>query len=100
MEIFDEQGEELLKAFTSMRSAQELKEFLTDLCTIQEIRSMAQRYAVAGLLKKGMTYDRICEQTGASKATISRVNRSLVWGTGGYEAALERNQQQTQEESK
>lgn len=100
MEIFDKHGEQLVEAMLSMRNADELKEFLTDLCTIQEIHSMAQRYAVAGQLKKGMTYDRICEETGASKATISRVNRCLVWGANGYQTALERRENKTQEEKK
>ncbi len=94
MELFDEQGERLVDAILSLRTEEELKGFLTDLCTILEIRSMAQRYEVAGLLKKGLTYDQICEQTGASKATISRVNRSLVWGAGGYQAALSKQEKQ------
>ncbi len=100
MEIFDKHGDQLIEAMLSMKNAEEFKEFLTDLCTIQEIQSMAQRYAVAGLLKDGMTYDHICEQTGASKATISRVNRCLVWGAGGYQLALSRKENKTQEESK
>ena len=94
MELFDEQGERLVEAILSMQTKEELKGFLTDLCTIQEIHSMAQRYEVAGLLKKGLTYDQICEQSGASKATISRVNRSLVWGAGGYQNALAKQEKQ------
>lgn len=94
MEVFDSQADALLDAILSMKSRDELKRFLTDLCTIPEIKSMAQRYDVACLLDQGMTYDHIFEKTGASKATISRVNRCLVWGAGGYKMAIENIRQE------
>ncbi len=101
MEIFDEQGEKLVDAFLSIQNKDDLKNFLTDLCTAQEIQSMAQRYQVAQLLKEKKTYDYICLHTGASKATISRVNRALVWGNDGYQKVLENNNNQdVQEEDK
>ena len=64
--------------------------FFQDLCTISELRSMEQRFEVAMLLNNGMIYTDILEKTGASSATISRVNRSLMGGAGGYESVLEK----------
>ena len=100
MEVFDSQADARVDAILSMRNKDELKRFLTDLCTIPEIKSMAQRYDVACLLDKGMTYDHIFEKTGASKATISRVNRCLVWGAGGYKLAIGNGENIKQEEVK
>ena len=80
----------LLDAILSLESREEAMAFLEDLCTIQEINSMVQRYDVALLLDQGLTYARIAEITKASTATISRVNRSLVYGADGYRLAIER----------
>lgn len=80
----------LLDAILSLRSREELQRFFDDLCTIQEINSMAQRYEVARHLKEGLTYAQIAEITHASTATISRVNRCLVYGAEGYQLAIER----------
>ena len=80
----------LLDAILSLKSREEAMAFLEDLCTIQEINSMIQRYDVALLLDQGLTYARIAEITKASTATISRVNRSLVYGADGYRLAIER----------
>lgn len=99
MEIFDEQSEKLVETLLSMRTPEEMKALLTDLCTVQEIHSMSQRYAVAQMLNQKMTYDQICELTGASHATISRVSRSLMWGAGGYELALEREKEHIENEN-
>ena len=63
---------------------------LKDIFTIKELQAVAQRLAVARLLKKKVTYQDIAEQTGASTATISRVNRSLTYGAGGYQLVLSR----------
>lgn len=63
-----------------------------DLCTANEIRSLAQRLAVAKLLRKGMSYVDIVKQTGASTATISRVNRCLQYGSDGYNTVLDRTE--------
>ena len=68
----------------------ECMNFFDDLCTVTELQSMEQRYQVAVLLDKGLIYNDILERTGASSATISRVNRSLSYGTGAYAKLFER----------
>ena len=85
-----EDAGKLLDTILSLKSREEAMAFLEDLCTIQEINSMVQRYDVALLLDQGLTYARIAEITKASTATISRVNRSLVYGADGYRLAIER----------
>ena len=80
----------LLDAILTLKTREELQRFFEDLCTIQEINSMAQRFEVAQYLDKGLTYAQIADITHASTATISRVNRSLVYGAEGYKLALER----------
>ncbi len=72
----------------SLETEEECYAFFQDLCTIAELRSMEQRYEVATLLSEGMVYSDILERTGASSATISRVNRALLNGTGGYVSVL------------
>ena len=67
-----------------LRDEDECYRFFQDLCTVAELRSMEQRFEVASLLDDGMIYNDILERTGASSATISRVNRSLNYGTGAY----------------
>ena len=89
-----EKNGELYKAILLLKDEQECYEFFQDLCTISELRSMEQRYEVATLLNDGMLYSDILEKTGASSATISRVNRSLLNGAGGYENVLERMKEQ------
>ena len=73
-----------------LKDEQECYEFFQDLCTMTELRSMEQRFEVASLLNDGMIYNEILERTGASSATISRVNRSLSYGTGAYERLFQR----------
>lgn len=90
--------ERLMNALLKLRTPEEMRAFFDDLCTIQEIRSLSQRYEVAELLEKKLTYAQISEMTGASTATISRVNRSLVYGAGGYPIALARSKQQEEDE--
>ena len=75
----------LYKAILKLETEEECYNFFQDLCTISEMRSMEQRFEVAKLLNDGMIYNDILERTGASSATISRVNRSLSYGTGAYE---------------
>ena len=87
----------LLEAILSLKTADELESFLDDLCTIQEIAAMTQRYEVARLLHQGLTYSQIAQITHASTATISRVNRSLVYGEDGYETALKRTEKQEEQ---
>ena len=85
-----EKNERLYRAILALETEEECYAFFQDLCTIAELRSMEQRYEVATLLSEGMVYSDILERTGASSATISRVNRSLQYGAGGYELAFER----------
>ena len=76
----------LMKALLSLESTDEAYRFFEDLCTIAEIKSMAQRIEVAKMLREHATYQEIARQTGASSATISRVNRALLYGANGYTA--------------
>ena len=89
---------QLLDAILELKTREELQRFFDDLCTIQEINSMAQRFEVARHLKQGLTYAQIAEITHASTATISRVNRSLVYGAEGYQLALERMSKEKKED--
>ena len=83
-----EKNERLYRAILALETEEECYAFFQDLCTIAELRSMEQRYEVATLLSEGMVYSDILERTGASSATISRVNRALLDGTGGYVSVL------------
>ena len=82
--------EEMYKAILTLRDVDECMRFFDDLCTVSELMAMEQRYNVAVCLDKGMIYNDILAETGASSATISRVNRSLQYGRGGYEIAFAR----------
>ena len=85
-----EKSDQLYKAILQLKDEEECYNFFQDLCTVSELRSMEQRFEVASLLNDGMIYNEILERTGASSATISRVNRSLSYGSGGYEAVFRR----------
>lgn len=85
-----EKSERLYEAILTLKTKEEVYNFFQDLCTVSEMRSMEQRFEVATLLNKGMIYNDILEKTGASSATISRVNRSLAFGHGGYEVYFAR----------
>ena len=87
----------LLDAILCLKTKEELECFFDDLCTIQEINSLAQRYEVALHLDKGLTYSQIAAATHASTATISRVNRSLLYGAEGYRLAIERMREKEEE---
>ena len=80
----------LYEAILTLKDLDECKKFFSDLCTVGELRAMEQRFEVALLLSDGMIYNDILERTGASSATISRVNRSLQYGADGYQAVLPR----------
>ncbi len=80
----------LYRAITALKDEDECRRFLQDLCTISELKAMEQRIDVAMLLDDGMIYSEILERTGASSATISRVNRCLHYGAGGYKALIPR----------
>lgn len=80
----------MYKAILSLETVDECMQFFDDLCTVSEILAMEQRYHVASCLDDGMIYTDILAETGASSATISRVNRSLQYGSGGYETVFSR----------
>ncbi|MDO4539923.1 MAG: YerC/YecD family TrpR-related protein [Syntrophomonadaceae bacterium] len=80
----NENSDLLVRAILSLKNEDEVYRFLDDICTISEVRVLAQRIAVAGLLGRDITYNDISAATGASTATISRVNRSRLYGSGGY----------------
>jgi len=80
----------LLDAFLRLEDRDEAARFLRDLCTLNELRDMSQRWAVARLLDGGMHYAQISRETGASTATITRIASWLNHGEGGYRGALER----------
>lgn len=85
-----EKNGDLYKAILLLRDEEECYSFFQDLCTVSELRAMEQRFEVATLLHKEMIYNDILQRTGASSATISRVNRSLSYGAGGYDKVFER----------
>ena len=80
----------LYETILKLKDLDECYRFFQDLCTVSELRAMEQRYDVAVLLEKGMIYNDILEKTGASSATISRVNRSLNYGYDGYKDVFAR----------
>lgn len=80
----------LYKMILELKDLDECYRFFQDLCTVSELRAMEQRFDVAVLLQKGMIYNEILEQTGASSATISRVNRALNYGVEGYHQVFAR----------
>lgn len=83
-------GDALYRAVLTLKDLDECRRFFTDLCTVAELRAMEQRLEVAQLLSEGRIYNDILERTGASSATISRVNRALQYGADGYKAVLPR----------
>lgn len=80
----------LFDAILSLESKEECYDFFEDLCTVNELLSLSQRFEVASMLRNHKTYLEIAEKTGASTATISRVNRSLSYGNDGYQLVFER----------
>lgn len=81
---------QLIKVLQTLGSEEEFSKFFADLCTPAELKSMADRWRVACLLNQRLSYRSIYEKTGVSTATITRVARSLTYGAGGYNMALER----------
>jgi len=87
-------SEALYKAILSLQTEEECMKFFDDLCTVTELMAIEQRYQVASCLHNGMIYNDILAETGASSATISRVNRSLQYGQGGYQIVFDRLEQE------
>ena len=88
--LSDDNAKVLFRAILTLENEQECEDFFSDLCTAREIQEMAQRLEVARLLAKGLVYADISKETGASTTTISRVNRSINYGAGGYSAVIEK----------
>ena len=88
--IKDDHTDHLFKAILTLKSVEECYNFFEDLCTMQELKVMSQRYEVAKMLSEKQVYSEIVKKTGASTATISRVNRSLIYGSDGYDMVFKR----------
>jgi TrpR-related protein YerC/YecD len=86
----DSQTDNLFDAILTLANREECYQLFEDLCTVSEIKSLAQRLQIASLLNQGHTYSEIFELTGVSTATISRVNRCLEYGADGYKTVLNR----------
>lgn len=88
--LMGENLDSLFEAILNLQTKEECSSFFEDLCTISEIKSMCQRFEVARMLDKDIIYTEIAQKTGASSATISRVNRCLNYGSGGYRTVLDK----------
>lgn len=91
-DIRTEAVDHLFEAILCLKDKEECYTFFEDVCTINEILSLSQRFEVARMLRQQKTYLDIAEKTGASTATISRVNRSLNYGNDGYDMVFDRMQ--------
>ena len=87
--IHTKETDRLFQAILNLSTLEECYALFEDLCTIREIRDLSQRFEVAEMLAAGRSYQEISQRTGASTATICRVNKCLLYGTGGYRAAVE-----------
>ena len=85
-----QETDKLMEAMLCLRTREEAYQLFEDLCTVKEIQDMAQRLEIAFLLKEGTKYQNVAAKTGVSSATISRVNRCLQYGAGGYQLITER----------
>lgn len=86
----DKQTDELFKAILSLQTVDECYDFFEDLCTMKELADMTQRVRTARMLLDGNTYEQIVKKVEISTATISRINRCIQYGSGGYEKILNR----------
>ncbi|MBQ1822802.1 MAG: YerC/YecD family TrpR-related protein [Lachnospiraceae bacterium] len=93
-DIRNRETDRLMDGILSLKNREEAYRFFEDLCTINEMESLSQRFEVAGMLREEQTYHDIAEKTGASTATISRVNRALNYGDDGYDMVLRRLKKQ------
>lgn len=92
-------ADKLFEYVLSMDNIDECYQLFEDLCTVHEINAISQRMAVAEMLDRKCTYIEIAEKTGASTATISRVNRALIYGTDGYKLAIDRVNAKTENDN-
>lgn len=86
----DNLTDQLCKAMLTLKDIEECYQFFEDICTVSELKALAQRLEVARMLRAGHTYEEVVERTGASTATISRVKRCLNYGADGYDTVLNR----------
>ncbi len=89
-DFHSEATKEFFKALLLLETEEECSAFFDDICTVKELQDISQRLEVAKMLAKGKSYQTVSKDTGASTATISRVNRCLVYGDGGYRKILEK----------
>lgn len=85
---YSEAAERLFATIAELTDPEDVAAFFEDICTIKEVQDISQRWEVAKMLHRGESYQRISRETGASTATICRVNKCLVYGAGGYRTAL------------
>ena len=88
--LHNQQNDRLFEAIMNIKNIDECYRFFEDICTIKELNDISQRLKVAEMLDKEISYNEISKGTGASTTTISRVNRCLVYGTGGYKEAIDK----------
>ena len=88
--IHNQSTEKFFNAILNLSDTDECKRFFEDICTIKELQDMSQRLEVAFLLNEGKSYQEVLSQTGVSTATISRVNKCLNYGSGGYKEAIDK----------
>lgn len=88
--IHTEATKEFFKALLLLESEEDCRNFFEDICTVKELQDISQRLEVARMLDDGKSYQVVSKETGASTATISRVNRCLVYGSGGYKKILDK----------
>lgn len=84
----DKNMDNLYKCIATLKTKDDCKKFFEDLCTVSELKAMAQRLEVAKMLNDKIVYHEISQKTGASTATISRVNKCIYYGNGGYKKAI------------
>lgn len=94
-----EATDRLFDAVLTLKNREECYRFFEDVCTVNELQALSQRFEVAHMLRNSQTYMDIAETTGASTATISRVNRSLNYGHDGYDMVIRRLKEQSDAES-
>ncbi len=96
----DHLTDQLFKVILSLKNEEQCYKFFEDLCTVSEVKAMAQRLEVARMLDEGSIYEAIVEKTGASTATISRVKRCLVYGADGYYSVMDVLKGETKQDDK
>lgn len=88
--IHSKETDNLFKAILRLENVDECYKFFEDICTVKELLDISQRLQVAKMLKAGKSYQEVSKETGASTATISRVNKCLLYGSGGYSLILDK----------